>query len=69
MCPRATTVERERRKNRGRRRARRDSGNGVQPGAPTPQEWAREQVKNAPTRSAEWARAVARIYGLDVEEK
>ena len=32
----------------------------------TPEEWAEEQLKNAPTRSADWARRVARIYGLEV---
>jgi hypothetical protein len=33
---------------------------------PTPEEWADEQLKNAPPRSEEWARRVARIYCLDV---
>ncbi len=33
---------------------------------PTPEEWAEEQLKNAPTRSEEWARRVARIYCLDI---
>jgi hypothetical protein len=33
---------------------------------PTPQEWAEEQLKNAPPRSEEWARRVARIYCLDI---
>jgi hypothetical protein len=33
---------------------------------PTPEEWAREQLKNAPERSLQWAREVARIYGLDI---
>jgi hypothetical protein len=35
---------------------------------PTPQEWAEEQLKNAPPRSEEWARRVARIYCLDIGE-
>jgi hypothetical protein len=34
---------------------------------PTPEEWAEEQLKNAPPRSEEWARKVARIYRLDIE--
>jgi hypothetical protein len=33
---------------------------------PTPEEWAGEQLKNAPTRSTEWVRRVAQIYGLEV---
>ena len=33
---------------------------------PTPEEWAQEQLKNAPPRSEEWARRVARIYCLDI---
>jgi hypothetical protein len=33
---------------------------------PTPEEWAEEQLKNAPPRSEEWARKVARIYCLDI---
>jgi hypothetical protein len=36
---------------------------------PTPERWAQEQLKNAPTRSRAWARAVAAIYGLDVREE
>lgn len=36
---------------------------------PTPEQWAQEQLKNAPTRSRAWARAVAAIYGLDVREE
>ena len=35
---------------------------------PTPEEWAEEQLKNAPPRSEEWARKVARIYCLDIED-
>lgn len=35
---------------------------------PTPQEWAQEQLKNAPGRSEGWARrGVARIYGLEAD--
>ena len=34
---------------------------------PTPEEWAEEQLKNAPPRSEEWARKVARIYCLDID--
>jgi hypothetical protein len=33
---------------------------------PTPEEWAQQQLKNAPHRSEEWARRVARIYCLDI---
>lgn len=32
----------------------------------TPEEWAREQLKNAPSRSLERARRVALIYGVDL---
>jgi hypothetical protein len=34
----------------------------------TPEEWAEEQLKNAPPRSEEWARRVARIYCLDISD-
>jgi len=33
---------------------------------PTPEEWARQQLKNAPDRSEEWARRVAHIYCLEI---
>ena len=33
---------------------------------PTPEEWAQQQLKNAPPRSEEWAKRVARIYCLDI---
>jgi hypothetical protein len=33
---------------------------------PTPEEWAQEQLKNAPPRSEEWTKRVARIYCLDI---
>lgn len=33
---------------------------------PTPEEWAQQQLKNAPPRSEEWAKRVARIYSLDI---
>lgn len=33
---------------------------------PTPEEWAEQQLKNAPPRSEEWAKRVARIYCLDI---
>jgi hypothetical protein len=36
---------------------------------PTPEEWAEEQLKNAPPRSEEWAKRVARIYGLDIGDR
>jgi len=36
---------------------------------PTPEEWAEEQLKKAPPRSTEWARRVARIWGLELDEK
>jgi hypothetical protein len=32
----------------------------------TSQEWAKEQLKNVPPRSEEWAKRVARIYCLDI---
>jgi hypothetical protein len=35
---------------------------------PTPEEWAAEQLKNAPERSEQWARDVARFYGLELDE-
>lgn len=35
---------------------------------PTPEEWAEEQLKNAPPRSEEWARKVARIYCLEIDD-
>jgi hypothetical protein len=35
---------------------------------PTPEERAEEQLKNAPPRSEEWAKRVARIYYLDIDE-
>lgn len=34
--------------------------------APTPEEWAEQQLINAPRRSAAWAKRVARIYCLDI---
>jgi hypothetical protein len=33
---------------------------------PTPQEWAEKQLENAPPRSEEWAREVARIWCLEM---
>jgi hypothetical protein len=35
---------------------------------PTPEEWAAQQLKKAPSRSPEWAKRVARIYGLDISD-
>jgi hypothetical protein len=35
---------------------------------PTPEEWARQQLENAPPRSEEWVRRVARIYCLNVSD-
>jgi hypothetical protein len=35
---------------------------------PTPEEWAEQQLKNAPHRSEEWARRVARIYCLEISD-
>jgi hypothetical protein len=35
---------------------------------PTPEEWAQEQLKNAPVRSEAWARRVAAIYCLEIGE-
>lgn len=36
---------------------------------PTPEEWAAEQLENAPARSPEWAQRVARIYGLRLDAR
>ena len=33
---------------------------------PTPEQWAQEKLEQAPSRSGEWARRVARIYCLDI---
>lgn len=35
---------------------------------PTPEQWAQEKLKQAPPRSGEWARRVARIYCLDISD-
>ena len=35
---------------------------------PTPEEWAQQQLVNAPHRSEEWARRVAQIYCLDLAD-
>lgn len=35
---------------------------------PTPEEWAEEQLKNAPSLSEEWAKRVAQIYCLDIRD-
>jgi len=35
---------------------------------PAPGQWAQEQLEHAPARSEEWARSVARIYGLDISD-
>ena len=35
---------------------------------PTPGQWAQEKLKQAPARSGEWARRVARIYCLDISD-
>jgi excisionase family DNA binding protein len=35
---------------------------------PTPEQWAQEKLKHAPTRSEEWVRGVARIYCLDISD-
>ena len=36
---------------------------------PIPEEWAEEQLKNAPPRSEEWAKRVARIYCMDIGDE
>jgi hypothetical protein len=36
---------------------------------PTPEAWAEESLKNAPPRSEEWAKRVARIYCLDIGDE
>lgn len=58
-------------KRRGRSGVPSDVGAGGQRGSgptpvPSPEEWAREQLRNAPPRSRKWARSVAAIYGLDI---
>jgi hypothetical protein len=35
---------------------------------PTPEEWAEQQLKNAPRRSEEWAKRVAHIYCLEIDD-
>lgn len=47
---------------------KRETDNREKAKQPTPEEWAAEQLKKAPARSAEWARRVARIWGLEVDE-
>ena len=49
-----------------RRNAQKKAKTGEKVIIPTPEEWAEEQLKNAPPRSEEWARRVARIYCLDI---
>jgi hypothetical protein len=36
---------------------------------PTPDEWAEQQLKNAPQRSDEWAKEVAAIYCLEIADE
>lgn len=57
-------------KKRPKRKPRKSSGEkaGQRPML-SPEEWADEQLKNAPPRSEAWARRVARIYCLDLEFK
>jgi len=52
----ATTTKRKTKKTENRKRVI----------VPTPEEWAQQQLKNAPPRSEEWAKRVARIYSLDI---
>jgi hypothetical protein len=54
----ATTTKREKKEKTGRKVI-----------IPTPEEWAEQQLKNAPPRSEEWARKVARIYCLDIGDE
>ena len=58
-----------RRSRPGTRRVERRATGVLTGTVPTPEQWAQEQLKNAPTRSRAWARAVAAIYGLDVREE
>lgn len=60
------------------KRGRRDSRTERSPGAATaelagkmltPQQWAQEQLKDAPPRSRAWGRRVAAIYGLELPEE
>ncbi|MFC5099956.1 hypothetical protein [Kibdelosporangium philippinense] len=73
--PRQSTAVRRRPERGTRRVKRRTTGRRTnKPGnladtAPTPEEWAQEQLKNAPQRSPAWARSVAAIYGLEVPKK
>jgi hypothetical protein len=64
------------RRTRGRRRSARSIGTGTgtraRSGAvpvPTPEEWAQEQLKNAPPRSRAWAREVAAVYCLEIPKE
>jgi hypothetical protein len=57
-----------RRPQPGARRLQRRTTGGLGT-VPTAEQWAQEQLKNAPLRSHAWARAVAAIYGLDVQEE
>lgn len=35
---------------------------------PTPEQWAQQQLANAPERSRQWAEDIARFYGLDLPD-
>lgn len=63
------SVPTPRKKSTGRSTRRHDKSphTKVAADAPTPEEWALQQLENAPQRSAEWVRKVATIYGLDVD--
>jgi hypothetical protein len=52
-----------------RKPAKRKENQNPKSAIPTPEQWAREQLKNAPDRSREWAREVAAIYRLDIAEE
>ncbi|MCA1701788.1 MAG: hypothetical protein LC808_00360 [Actinobacteria bacterium] len=65
---RAPAGERPPRRTRGQP-ATRKANRHHDPAIPTPEQWAREQLKNAPDRSRRWAREVAAIYGLDIAEE
>lgn len=67
-----TSVQRTKGRRRSAHSASTGAGAQARSGAipvPTPEEWAQEQLKNAPPRSQAWAREVAAIYGLEISKE
>ncbi|GAA3546225.1 hypothetical protein GCM10022222_32350 [Amycolatopsis ultiminotia] len=64
-CP--STAQRGNRQTAPVRRSRHSTRHAV-PGPPTPEQWAQQQLVNAPERSRQWAKEVAGIYGLDLAD-